>query len=536
MRGGPGRAFHVACPHTGAAICRCSLGGPKEVSTPLSSQQYYQQARALWELWKDSSGMLQKRAGVDVMVPALYRRELTVCEKDNEIEGDLPSSEDAMKALKTAKRAAVDLAAKAAKLATSIGMESKQVKGMGDKPEPKSPKRHRKGCDALQAEITKLEEEMVAMDAEWQALEADKSSKEENIKQKIRQKEQNLAEAERRRTEKSKAPPPSYPGPTRNLSQEQGSPGSAQIKHPPHQPPSAREPQSKKAPQGARPQDGAMARHVTGSAQGTAQAKEPNRSTGQKRRSDVPPSTSKRKLSRLTVSDFSGDLLGRYLKVFWPDDQQWWTVRVHSIDAKNRTAQLLYETDEIEEVNLLELIQRGEVAFHNDRPPQQAFGVVSEAVPPQAEASLPPTSQGAARAVAGPPPQRRFPSPLAAPSPVAQSMGPSQHKHRIVGHGGAAAMPATGRPPSHARDLGPAGQLERGPLVEAGRSMPVTITSILRSGSSVIGQRVQVLLPKDRVWMKAKVVAEDRGNGSLVVRLEIGPKLTLKGSDLVRLV
>lgn len=46
----------------------------------------------------------------------------------------------------------------------------------------------------------------------------------------------------------------------------------------------------------------------------------------------------------LTSEDMSETLVGTWLSVFWPDDNQWWNVFVQSLNKEQATAMLLYET------------------------------------------------------------------------------------------------------------------------------------------------------------------------------------------------
>lgn len=61
--------------------------------------------------------------------------------------------------------------------------------------------------------------------------------------------------------------------------------------------------------------------------------------------------------------DISGGLVGRWLSVFWPDDNQWWSVFVQSVNPSLSTATLLYETEEAEEIDLQQLVEKGELAW-----------------------------------------------------------------------------------------------------------------------------------------------------------------------------
>lgn len=184
-----GRAFHVACPYTGAAICHCQLGGPHTVSTPQSSQKYYQQAKQLWDLWKASGEVFRKDGGVDVLVPALYRREVTVCP---DVDEELPSHEEAEKAVKIAERVAGEALHKVAKITGSDGVSPRAPKGLQGS--PKSSKKNEKSVASLANEMSILDHEVKKLDEEQTTIEANRMSNEEQIEQKIREAEKKLAE------------------------------------------------------------------------------------------------------------------------------------------------------------------------------------------------------------------------------------------------------------------------------------------------------------------------------------------------------
>lgn len=88
--------------------------------------------------------------------------------------------------------------------------------------------------------------------------------------------------------------------------------------------------------------------------------------------------TRRKQRKLLTMEDVSDMLTGTWLSVFWPGDNEWWNVFVQSVNKEQLTATLLYETgiatillkrmtewcvEEAEEVNLKQLVEKGEVAW-----------------------------------------------------------------------------------------------------------------------------------------------------------------------------
>eukprot|EP00210_Caulerpa_lentillifera_P001859 g1788.t1 len=73
---------------------------------------------------------------------------------------------------------------------------------------------------------------------------------------------------------------------------------------------------------------------------------------------------SSRKHKKLLKSeDITEALIGKWLSVYWPDDNQWWNVFVQSVNPVLSTATLLYETEEAEEIDLKQLVEKGELAW-----------------------------------------------------------------------------------------------------------------------------------------------------------------------------
>lgn len=50
------------------AVCHCTLGAPASVSNAKKSQEYFRQAKGLWEIWKNAHNLLGRPQGVDVLV------------------------------------------------------------------------------------------------------------------------------------------------------------------------------------------------------------------------------------------------------------------------------------------------------------------------------------------------------------------------------------------------------------------------------------------------------------------------------------
>ncbi|KAK9810385.1 hypothetical protein WJX72_009789 [[Myrmecia] bisecta] len=91
----------------------------------------------------------------------------------------------------------------------------------------------------------------------------------------------------------------------------------------------------------------------------------------------------------LKVKDIRLSLKGKWLQLYWPDDNRWWPGQVLDVNVKNRNLHMLYETGEEEQdMDLMELIKNNEVAwlhsedaYHEERtqhkqqqPPQQQGG------------------------------------------------------------------------------------------------------------------------------------------------------------------
>lgn len=62
-------------------------------------------------------------------------------------------------------------------------------------------------------------------------------------------------------------------------------------------------------------------------------------------------------------SDFSTALCGKRAELFWPDDRKWYLVEIQAIDMETKMAKVRYATQEEEELNLLEVIEDGQMSL-----------------------------------------------------------------------------------------------------------------------------------------------------------------------------
>ena len=53
--------------------------------------------------------------------------------------------------------------------------------------------------------------------------------------------------------------------------------------------------------------------------------------------------------------DITPDLKGRHAELFWPDDSLWYLIEIQDVDVAKKTAQIVYTTGEVEELNLDEI-------------------------------------------------------------------------------------------------------------------------------------------------------------------------------------
>lgn len=59
----------------------------------------------------------------------------------------------------------------------------------------------------------------------------------------------------------------------------------------------------------------------------------------------------------LKPSDVGPSLAGRFAELLWPDDALWYVVQIASVDARARTAQIIYSTGEQEDLDLDEILR-----------------------------------------------------------------------------------------------------------------------------------------------------------------------------------
>ncbi|MEO2193298.1 MAG: alfin [bacterium] len=62
-------------------------------------------------------------------------------------------------------------------------------------------------------------------------------------------------------------------------------------------------------------------------------------------------------------SEFTTALCGKRAELFWPDDRMWYLVEIQAIDMETKMAKVRYATQEEEELNLLEVIEDGQMSL-----------------------------------------------------------------------------------------------------------------------------------------------------------------------------
>uniref|UniRef100_A0A061R0R7 Phd finger protein alfin-like 1-like n=1 Tax=Tetraselmis sp. GSL018 TaxID=582737 RepID=A0A061R0R7_9CHLO len=65
----------------------------------------------------------------------------------------------------------------------------------------------------------------------------------------------------------------------------------------------------------------------------------------------------------LTESDIGPWLKGRAAELFWPDDGLWYSVRIASVNARGRSARIIYDGGEVEDLELDEIIREGHMSL-----------------------------------------------------------------------------------------------------------------------------------------------------------------------------
>jgi hypothetical protein len=65
----------------------------------------------------------------------------------------------------------------------------------------------------------------------------------------------------------------------------------------------------------------------------------------------------------LTAADIQPDLKGRQAEMFWPDDNMWYLIEIHRVNAADKTATIVYRTGEVEELNLQEIANEGHMSL-----------------------------------------------------------------------------------------------------------------------------------------------------------------------------
>mmetsp|Transcript_40212 Transcript_40212/g.72224 ORF Transcript_40212/g.72224 Transcript_40212/m.72224 type:complete len:328 (-) Transcript_40212:84-1067(-) len=65
----------------------------------------------------------------------------------------------------------------------------------------------------------------------------------------------------------------------------------------------------------------------------------------------------------LTHADISQELKGRHAELFWPDDNLWYVITIHTINPMAKTADIMYTTGETELLDLNEIVRDGHMSL-----------------------------------------------------------------------------------------------------------------------------------------------------------------------------
>jgi hypothetical protein len=65
----------------------------------------------------------------------------------------------------------------------------------------------------------------------------------------------------------------------------------------------------------------------------------------------------------LQVQDIQTGLQGRQAEMYWPDDNMWYLIEIHTVNVVNKTAIIVYRTGEVEELNLSEIANEGHMSL-----------------------------------------------------------------------------------------------------------------------------------------------------------------------------
>lgn len=67
--------------------------------------------------------------------------------------------------------------------------------------------------------------------------------------------------------------------------------------------------------------------------------------------------------TQMQVSDIRPELQGRQAEMYWPDDNMWYLIEIHTVNVVNKTAMIVYRTGEVEELNLSEIANEGHMSL-----------------------------------------------------------------------------------------------------------------------------------------------------------------------------
>lgn len=133
---GASMAFHVACPYTCLAVCRCTQGTPSTLRDPKANARHRRQAKMLWAFWKDPENLLMPKEDVQLSLPPLDRRkifdeerkikrqleDMIPAEEEGENETRLPSLAKAKQKLQRTEREATTYCSRALRAAQEAGV------------------------------------------------------------------------------------------------------------------------------------------------------------------------------------------------------------------------------------------------------------------------------------------------------------------------------------------------------------------------------------------------------------------------------
>ncbi|BDA40625.1 hypothetical protein COCOBI_01-2780 [Coccomyxa sp. Obi] len=328
--------FHVNCPFTGQATCRCSLGTPSSVAE--QSAEYQRQAAMMNQMWQQQNQLFppQQLPPVDIVLPRLMRQTLPELEPlPPQGPMDRKTAENAVRQARSHAEAAL---IRAARMAAAAGIDFNVPPG-------------------FQVDLSGI----VKSDTR-------------ELEMRARALERTLAERRARSQQASASQ--SFPA----LDDGRQSPYGREADR------GARAFQQQRSQQQQQQQQQQQfaggwavnsAPKQKQKADSRSQYEESPRASGQNNKSKSKASkaqgessdawdTTPDKALRLKMKDIKQSLKDRWLQLFWPEDGRWWPGQVTEVHAKERKISLLYKTGEEEtDLDVGEMVRKGEVAWLN---------------------------------------------------------------------------------------------------------------------------------------------------------------------------